>query len=75
MACTAIKPVVDELEAELGDKVQFIRLNIQDQTGMELAPVYNFNFTPTFIFFDSDGNEVWRTIGSFDPQKVRDSIQ
>ncbi len=75
MACTAIKPVVDELEAELGDKVQFIRLNIQDQTGMELAPVYNFNFTPTFIFFDADGTEVWRTIGSFDPQKVRDSIQ
>ncbi len=75
MACTAIKPVVDELEEELGEKVQFIRLNVQDQTGMELAPVYNFNFTPTFIFFDADGNEVWRTIGSFDPQKVRDSIQ
>ena len=42
---------------------------------MELAPVYGFNFTPTFIFFDAQGNEVWRTIGNFDPQNVRDSIQ
>ena len=42
---------------------------------MELAPVYDFNFTPTFIFFDAQGNEVWRMIGNFDPQKVRDSVQ
>ncbi len=42
---------------------------------MELAPVYSFEFTPTFIFFDAQGNEVWRAIGNFDPQKVRDSIQ
>jgi thioredoxin-related protein len=70
-----MKPVVDGLEAELGGQIHIIRLNIQDQTGMELAPVYDFNFTPTFIFFDAQGNEVWRTIGEFDPQKVRDSIQ
>ena len=42
---------------------------------MELAPVYDFNFTPTFIFFDAQGNEVWRMIGDFNPQKVRDSLQ
>ena len=75
IGCTAIKPVVDELEAELGSQIHIIRLNIQEQTGMELAPVYDFNFTPTFIFFDAQGNEVWRMIGDFDPQKVRDSLQ
>ena len=42
---------------------------------MELAPVYNFEFTPTFIYFDGQGNEVWRTVGSFDAQKVRDSLR
>ncbi len=75
LGCTAIKPVVDNLETELGDQIHIIRLNIQDQTGMELAPVYDFSFTPTFIFFDAQGNEIWRMIGDFDPQKVRDSIQ
>jgi thioredoxin-related protein len=42
---------------------------------MELAPVYGFEFTPTFIFFDAQGNEIWRMIGEFDPQQVRDSLK
>lgn len=69
-----MKPVVDGLEEELGDEVVFIRLNIQESVGRELAPVYGFEFTPTFIYFDAQGNELWRSIGEFDPQKVRDSL-
>jgi thioredoxin-related protein len=41
---------------------------------MELSPVYGFEFTPTFIYFDADGNEIWRMVGEFDPQRVRDSL-
>ncbi len=76
-----MKPAVDELEQELnsqvniGKQIHFIRLNIQETVGMELAPVYGFEFTPTFIFFDAQGNEVWRTVGEFDAQKVRDSLK
>ncbi len=81
IACTQIKPAVDELEQELaneitiGKQIFIIRLNIQDDVGLELAPVYGFEFTPTFIFFDALGNELWRTVGTFDPQKVRDSLK
>jgi thioredoxin-related protein len=50
-------------------------LNVQETVGRELAPVYGFEFTPTFIFFDGQGNELWRTIGSFDPQMVRDALK
>ena len=71
----SIKPVVDELELELGDEIHFIRLNIQETIGMELAPVYGFEFTPTFIYFDSQGNELWRMVGDFDPQRVRDTLE
>ena len=72
---------MDELEKELsgtvsiGAPLHIIRLNIQQDVGRELAPVYGFEFTPTFIFFDSTGNEVWRTVGEFDPQRVRDSLE
>ncbi len=69
-----IKPVVDGLEQELGDKIHIIRLNIQEEVGRELAPLYGFEFTPTFIYFDENGNELWRQVGEFDPQKVRDSL-
>lgn len=72
---------MDELEQELenevsiGKKLHIVRLNIQEEVGMELAPVYGFEFTPTFIFFDAQGNELWRMVGEFDPQKVRDSLE
>jgi thiol-disulfide isomerase/thioredoxin len=72
--CVSLKPLVDKLELELGDQIHIIRLNIQEQVGMELSPVYGFEFTPTFIYFDSDGNEIWRTVGDFDSQRVRDTL-
>ena len=68
-----MKPVVDELENELGSEILFIRLNIQEQVGRELAPVYGFEFTPTFIYFDAEGKELWREVGSLDTQRVRES--
>ena len=70
-----MKPVVDELEQELGDRLHFIRLNIQEEVGRELAPIYGFEFTPTFIFFDANGQELWRQVGGLDTQRVRDSVE
>jgi thioredoxin-related protein len=58
----------------LEGQIIFIRLNIQEEVGKELAPVYGFEYTPTFIFFDAKGKELWRTVGTFDAQKVRDSL-
>jgi thioredoxin 1 len=74
IVCTELKPVVDELEQELGDRVQIIRINIHESVGHQLAPLLGIEFAPTFVFFDAQGGEAWREIGSFDPQKVRDSI-
>ena len=65
---------MDGLESELGTKLYVLRVNVQDPVGRELAPVYDFEYTPTYIFFDAKGHELWRTIGEIDPQKVRDSV-
>ncbi len=65
---------MDGLESELGSKLHIIRINIQDPVGRELAPVYDFEYTPTYIYFDAKGTELWRTIGEIDPQRVRDSV-
>jgi thioredoxin-related protein len=65
---------VDGLETELGPKIRILRVNVQDQVGRELAPVYDFEYTPTYIFFDAQGHELWRTIGEIDPARVRSSV-
>ncbi len=66
---------MDGLENELSDKLLIIRLDIQQPVGRELAAVYGFEYTPTYIFFDGKGKELWRSIGEIDPQKVQDSIK
>ncbi len=66
---------MDGLENELGPKLHIIRINIQDQVGRELGPVFDFEYTPTYIYFDAQGNELWRTVGEIDTQRVRDSVK
>ena len=65
---------MDGLEKELGSRLRIVRVNVQDQVGRELAPVYHFEYTPTFIFFDARGQEVWRSIGEIDAARVRASV-
>ena len=69
-----MKPVVDGLEQEFSGQLLIIRLNIQETVGRELAPVYGFEYTPTFILFDAQGNELWREVGGLDVERVRESV-
>jgi thioredoxin-related protein len=65
---------VDGIEAEMATRLDVLRVNIQDPVGRQLASLYDFEYTPTYIFFDARGHELWRTIGEIDPQRVRDSV-
>lgn len=74
VACIALKPTIDAIEAEFEGRLIVLRINVQEQVGMQLAPIYRFQFTPTFIFFDGGGAERWRTIGSFDEARLRQDL-
>jgi thioredoxin-related protein len=69
-----VRPVVDAVEREFGERLEVIRLNVQDPTGRELAQAYGFEFTPTFILFDSAGSEIWRSVYLLDPARIRDHL-
>ncbi|HTP02316.1 MAG TPA: hypothetical protein VMJ64_13160 [Anaerolineales bacterium] len=58
----------------MGRRLHVLRVNIQENVGRELAPVYDFEYTPTYIFFDAQGKELWRSVGEIDVQRVRDSM-
>ena len=66
---------MDELENNLMDRIVIIRVNVQEEVGRELASVYELSFTPTFIYFDAEGNELWREIGGLDAQRVYESVE
>ena len=74
VACVALVPTIDAIEAEFEGRLLVLRINVQENVGMQLAPVYRFQYTPTFIFFDAGGTERWRTIGSFDEDRLRQEL-
>ena len=70
-----MKPIVDGIEKQYRGHLVVIRVNIQSQVGQTMAPIYDFQYTPTFIFFDSTGKELWRSIGQLDVSKLNDSLK
>ena len=70
-----MKPIVDGIEKQYKGRLVVIRLDIQSPTGRTLAPLYGFQYTPTFIFFDAQGKESWRSIGQLDTAKLSESLK
>jgi len=50
-----------------------VRVDVQSPAGATVAREYG-TFTPTFVFFDAQGEENWRVIGSLDADQVRESM-
>lgn len=70
----AAKPIVDGIEADYAGRLRVLRLDVQDAAGKELADEYAVLGTPTFIFLDPQGNELWRSVGSIDAARVAESL-
>jgi len=64
---------VNGLKAQFPDELRVISVDVQSALGQELVREYG-NFTPTFIFYDEQGMELWRSVGTLDADKVRQSL-
>jgi len=68
--CMAVKPLVDRIENDAGNKLQVIRLNIDQEPGMSLMQPYGVIFTPTFLYFDKSGERVRDSMFVVDRAKI-----
>lgn len=58
--CRTMEPVIEEIEKELGDKMELIKINVDEKP--EEASKYGVMSIPTYIVFKDD-KEVGRKIG------------
>ncbi len=58
--CLAVRPTVDLLVAEIEDEYNILRIDIHTDFGRELRQNFQFTYTPEFVLFDNQGQEVWR---------------
>ncbi len=58
--CQMMKPIIEALEKELKDKVEFVKVNVDED--QETASKYGVMGIPTFIV-ERDGEEIARKTG------------
>jgi len=69
--CKAIAPVINELSSEFGDKIKFVKCNVDDNP---VSPgKFGIRSIPTLIFF-KEGQVVEQVIGMVSKSKLEEVI-
>jgi thioredoxin 1 len=69
--CRAIAPIVEELAADLGDKIKFTKCNVDDNPSTPVK--YGIRSIPTLILFN-DGEIVDQIIGMVAKSKLEEML-
>jgi thiol-disulfide isomerase/thioredoxin len=71
-----MKPLVEGLEKQYGDKIEFRRLNVEtDKAGVDLANELNVQYVPTFMFVNADGVVSKQTVGALDEAQFKAALE
>ena len=71
----SVEPIVDELKQEFEGELIVLKVNVQEEVGQEIGAQYGFEFTPSFLFFNAEGEIIYKSIGMLDPQQVRSTLR
>lgn len=55
-----LEPQVSALKDDLEGEAVMLRVSIHSEVGQTLRERYDFDYTPLFIVFDTQGQESWR---------------
>lgn len=59
------------LQAEWGDRVPVVQVNVLKKENQPLVEAFGGQFTPTFVLVDQNGQEAWRMVGRIDPAEAQ----
>ena len=70
--CKSMKPVLENLKSELGDKVRILKIDVDKNSA--IANSYSIQSVPTFILF-KDGEVKWRASGARSMAELKEKIE
>ncbi|GAP15259.1 hypothetical protein LARV_03043 [Longilinea arvoryzae] len=69
-----MKPIVDGIETRYTGRLIVLRVDITTPLGRQVGQELDFQYTPTFIYYDAQGHEAWRSVGSLDEKQLDNSL-
>ena len=69
--CRMLTPILDEVEEEMPDEIQVVKVNVDDAD--EIAAQYRIMSIPTLLFF-KNGQIVDKTVGAMPKNALVDKI-
>ena len=68
----AMQPIVDGLETEYSESVEFIQFNASTTKGLEIFNAYSLFGHPSYLILDDTGKVLWQSVGE-QPAKIIES--
>ena len=69
--CKMMHPIVEEVAAELKDKVKVVKINVDQNP--QVAQTFQVRSIPTFMLFDK-GDVKWRQAGGMSAQTLKTQL-
>ena len=66
---------MNRLEEQYSGQMDVLRVDIQSSAGRAIAGEYGVLVTPTFLFFDAQGQEIQRMVGSLDEELIERTLE
>ena len=70
--CRALGPILDEVQSEIGENAQIVKVNVDDAA--ELAQKYGIRGIPTMIFF-KNGEATKTLVGVQAKEEIKKSLE
>lgn len=70
--CRMLSPILDEVEEEMADKIEVVKVNVDDAD--EVAAQYRIMSIPTLLFFKG-GQVVDKTVGAMPKAQLVEKIK
>ena len=71
--CKMMAPIITELQKEFEGRASIIFIDVWKHRQQALR--FGIRTIPTQIFYDKDGNEVWRHVGFMDKKSIKGAFK
>jgi thioredoxin-related protein len=75
MGCLASKPIVDGIEKDYQGTLRVVRLDARNSENRELANQIGVQMTPTYVLFDANAKEIYRSSGMLNRGTIDEFMQ